>query len=146
MRTFSLHINMKLYNIENFSHCERMHVKRKIVTYIRKLLQATDKTKHVWFSVTIKTKYAWQKLWKILSCNHLSYLLHLGIIQRKGKESLLLGGWEGALYKMLYNAPLSARLNGVSAEVSYCHVMSIFAIVYTRPNRKPGITESSLLS
>lgn len=49
---------MKLYNIENFSHCERMHVKRKIVTYVRKLLQATDKTKHVWFSVTIKTKYA----------------------------------------------------------------------------------------
>lgn len=41
MRTFSLHINMKPYSIENFSHCERMHVKSKIVTYIRKLLQVT---------------------------------------------------------------------------------------------------------
>lgn len=52
----------------------------------------------------------------------------------------------GESYKMHCNAPLSGRLNGVPAEVSYCHVMSAFAKVCIRPHHKPGITESSLLS
>lgn len=100
MRTFSLHINMKLYSIEKFSRYERMHVKIKIVTHIRKLLQATVKTKHVWFSVTVKTKYAWQKLWKILSSNHLSSLLHLGnSVEREVKYAF--GRWEGVVQNAL---------------------------------------------